>query len=62
MNSLIQILFVKSHNGFADQSQVYRGEKKIKIIFPLVYFSIFQVVLEILNLPLVAPLFSSDIF
>lgn len=41
----------------------FTGEKKkIKIIIPLVYFSIFQVVLEILNLPLVVPLFSSDIF
>lgn len=46
MDSLIQILFVNSDNGFADESQVYsfallcrfpRG-KKIKIISPFVWF------------------------
>lgn len=46
MNSLIQILFVNSDNGFADESQVYSFAllcgfpwgKKIKIISPFVCF------------------------
>lgn len=49
MNSLIQILFVNSDNGFADESQVYSFAllcrfpwgKKIKIISPFVCFFLY---------------------
>lgn len=48
---------MKSHNGFADQSQVCREkkERKSKLAFLLCIFSIFQVVLASQNLPLVSP-------
>lgn len=40
MNSLIQILFVKSHNGFADQSQVYGGIKDQDYLSFCIFFHV----------------------
>lgn len=52
MNSLIQILFVKRYNGFADESQVYsftlpcgflwRKKKRSKLSYLFYIFSYFK--------------------